>query len=202
MPANIQHNVQRSFSGPNFSGEIVWHTAAGELLTANVFDLGVRYVATITLRPHLGYIFNPSPHILTDTYLNVWHSRINLSNDVFTPDIITITLDFNETEISQALEFTLRQSYGPFDSVTVYTHYLGSLSPQNFLVHFGDLLNPSNQVDVTQVSTYNFAGGYYIITLAQNIQPDNITRLYVEMQGQLSYHEVYPMPAYIIPKTN
>ncbi|MCL2375847.1 MAG: hypothetical protein FWC76_00485 [Defluviitaleaceae bacterium] len=197
LPGNLTGNAQWSVVGNGFTGAVRWLEAGGNVLAGNIFAANTVYIAEITLTPLVGRHFGPNPSVHVATVGNVWHDRTNLQNDIFTSSQVVFSIIFDATGKLQASQFTLREIEGPFNQVHVYTHDLGAIAASNFLVHFGDVLNPSDRINVSSVSSHS-PGGYYVITLAETLPPDG-RRLYVEIVGTLPFHEPYPNAAHITP---
>lgn len=209
MPPNIQptrllpphlsgNNVQREVAGDGFRGEnIEWfefdNNSLGRELTGNdTFTLDGRYIARITLTADNTryFVLGSNVHITTFNNTAVSH---RWCDDTFKYYEAVLYLTFDPAHRWNAGRFSLRDDIeGDFKYIYVYTHYLGELRRENFIITFGGV-----PVNISEVSHYR--GGYYRITFANYLSPAAGVILSVEM-ADLPYHIPYPIAVSIEPR--
>jgi len=207
-PPSLTASVQRSISGDGFVGIITWFDEHDNEFTGNEFVPNTTYIARITLisTSNRFFVDGISSNIHISLADGGGYDRTILTE---TRNNVVLTLKFNATSKVLAQRFVLRDIQGSFDHVYVETHYLGTLTTDNFRVHFGSnptIPNISDHVSVINVSPYSHSGGYYVLTLdtldEKLWQPSDVSnyRLTVEMRGDLDYYMLYTAPVYTIPE--
>jgi len=201
LPAGMQSigNMQSTIISSEYFGSIIWKNSSGNEVSAFVVD--TEYTAVITLLP-VGQRYFNTPDIQNSINIAL-ESQVPFSrdygNETFNWDRIIIRLVFDPSNRIQAGAITLGEIEGDFDEVIVYTHYLGSLSPFNFTMHFG-----GGQITDFTVSAYNpingLEHGYYVLRLASPRQPATGIDLTVQMIGTMDFHLPYGGIARITPQ--
>jgi len=173
---------------PYFTKAITWYTLPDvQPFLSGRFVPG-SYRARFVLTPKASYLFH------ADIVLNRYAAGTifdYISQPIIGANEISFYVDFVHVSRMQAGVFSLRSIEGDFAEIVVYTEYLGSVAPANFLVYYGN-----NAIEVLAVSV--FQSGYYILSIAPQAADGRV--VYVEMIGQLAYH--YPSTHIATTTTN
>jgi len=178
-----------------FTGIISWHNEDGTPLISNYFNPYEAYTAHVVLTARSGYFFASDAEVTITTFGSGRYQKTsNLTAGARPANSVVFVFDFSPILLRQASAFEIAYFQGPAQQLHINTENLEDLAPPNFRILFGNDLNSAIEQTIDAVSGYQ-AGGYYIITLANDIIPDGHKQLFVRMQ-YLPHHQ--PHPGYVM----